>query len=198
MEKSKKNIIQELAKYEINRKLRYEINPWVFSIVFIIISAMCGIIVHNYNSRMEPANVSLWVITVGAFVFGFRQWRSNQREISLEKFYDRLDIVNRRLDQWPGARKLVSHFWGEDCLGESYEKAMYVYVELDNLEYVLEKYTRGYMDAKDAFRGITTFESRCSSPEFRRLACQQVSKAGYRSSTIRIVNRICLQTNKSD
>jgi hypothetical protein len=101
------------------------------------------------------------------------------------------------LDQWPAARAIVTQFWNNDVTEENYDIAMYVYVEMDNLEYVIEKYIRGFMEPRDALRGLNCFKSRCVSSEFRRLACQQVEIAGYKPMTIDIVNKVCEVVVKS-
>ena len=197
MSLSNRAIKKILNKYGLKRKFISSISPWYFALLIIFISLIIGIFVHYKVSKIDPANASILIMTIGAFMLGLQQWRLNKHEISLEKFYDRLDIVNRRLDEWTAARSLVRQFWTEGDTEECYEKAMYVYVEIDNLEYVIEKYLKGYMETKDALRGVTTFKSRCVSEEFRKLVCKQVSLAGYKSTTIEIVHKICDLTSNS-
>lgn len=54
-----------------------------------------------------------------------------------------------------------------------FKQRMFVYMELDNLEFALIKYTVGYLDAEQMFRACEIFESRCQSGFFRYLAISQ-------------------------
>lgn len=68
---------------------------------------------------------------------------------------------------------------------------MYTYLELDNLEYAVEKYKLGYMSARQALRCLKTFQVRCKSPDFLELAqhCATINE-GYTSDIIEVVKRI--------
>lgn len=54
----------------------------------------------------------------------------------------------------------------EDC----FEQQMFVYIELDNLEFAQMKFKAGYLDAEQMVRACEIFESRCVNVSFRRLA----------------------------
>src|SRR5215213_8935621 len=101
--------------------------------------------------------LTLFIAGIGLAV-GYQQWRSARREASLEKYYERLDLSNRRMEAiWEAGR-------GSDG-GKHYHEgrlpirgqqdiircglppaAMWVYTEIDNLGYVLQKYELGYVD----------------------------------------------------
>ena len=70
---------------------------------------------------------------------------------------------------------------------------MYVYRELDNLEYAIAKYKLGYMSPENALRSLRTFRVRCnSSPEFRELALMcAMANEGYDSITQEVVKKVC-------
>jgi hypothetical protein len=130
------------------------------------------------------------ILAGGAFLVGLQQWKLSRAELAFDKFYERLDIVNHRLDEWPSARKMVNQFWGDIDGDEEYQKRMYVYVEIDNLEYATQKYKMRFMGVEDVYREVTLFQSRCVSEEFRSYALSQVDIAGYRKDTRDIVHRI--------
>lgn len=52
-------------------------------------------------------------------------------------------------------------------------KKVFVFMELDNLEYAYEKYMSGYLDAEQMHRACEILESRCLNKEFRYLAVTQ-------------------------
>jgi hypothetical protein len=52
-------------------------------------------------------------------------------------------------------------------------KKVFVFMELDNLEFAHEKYDRGYLDAEQMHRACEILESRCLNKEFRYLAVTQ-------------------------
>jgi len=66
------------------------------------------------------------VLTLGAAIIAYRQWRAARYEVSIDKYYDRLESANRRLEavqvDIPGKEDL------------------HAFAELDKLEYVLVKY----------------------------------------------------------
>jgi hypothetical protein len=72
---------------------------------------------------------------------------------------------------------------------------MYIFAELDNLEYVIEKYRLGYMRPDQALRGVQAFRSRFQIKGFRdeidRLSKEGLtSHAGYKPATDHVVNKI--------
>lgn len=52
-------------------------------------------------------------------------------------------------------------------------RKVFVFMELDNLEFAHEKYYRGYLDAEQMHRACEILESRCLNNEFRYLAATQ-------------------------
>jgi hypothetical protein len=125
------------------------------------------------------------VFALGAFLIAYQQWRAARYEASMDKYYERLDVANRRLEALKGVDSYV----------------MYVFTELDNLEYVIEKYKLGYISSEQAFRGLKTFRAHCRNIAienmdgkkelFRDLACHLVGIAGYQATTSIVVKNIC-------
>jgi hypothetical protein len=161
------------------------LQSWLF--LFLCIIVAIGIL--TYHPQV-PAEFTASLLTLGAFMFAVQQWIATRRENSMDKYFERRELVNKRLDMWPHAQSLVSHFWGGEMDERSYQKYMYVYIELDNLEYVIEKYRIGFIDVYHAWRGLETFMSRCESSEFRTIAATVVNIAGYTQATRKAVQRI--------
>jgi len=127
------------------------------------------------------------VLGVGALYLGLQQWGATRGALALDKFYERLAATNDKLDQYVGAR----HFAGpwlderEEDRNLAFEKKMYVYHELDNLECAIVKYNMSYLSPAYAYRSLRTFRQRCgASLEFCELASDCVrSNLGYNVQT---------------
>ena len=143
----------------------------------------------------EPHEIGGAIFATGAFYIAYRQWIANRQEISLDKFYDRLDRANHVLEKCESARTIVDGGWSSTA---AYHRGMYACTELDNLEYAITKYAMGYMDSRDAYRALTTFSSRCSrSVEFQRLVEYCVAAYGYRGTTRAVVDRVLSEPEAS-
>lgn len=126
-----------------------------------------------------------------AVFFAYLQWVSTRLEASLDRFYDRLVIVNERYYRWPEAQRLTSHFWygrgatEEEMTPEAFKAAMYVYLEFDNLEYMLFRYKLGYVESDLVTRAISTFLARCENDQFRKIATRLAGnqEGGYVAQT---------------
>ena len=129
------------------------------------------------------AQLATVFITSAAAILAYYQWIEARREASLEKFYDRLKLVNERYYEWPAARKLVGHFWRNSDDDDEFQRRMYVFLELDNLEYMIIRYKLGYVRKNLLRRAIRTFSSRCYSDKFCLLATQLVGGSGYEPRT---------------
>ncbi|MBC7456008.1 MAG: hypothetical protein H7335_20380 [Massilia sp.] len=126
----------------------------------------------------NPDNTTL-VFTLGAFFIAYQQWRAARFEASMDKYYDRLDVANRRLENLEGINAY----------------SMYVFMELDNLEYVIEKYKLGYITSEQAFRELKAFYRHCRNIKiegklFRNLALELVHDAGYQATTCLVVKKV--------
>jgi hypothetical protein len=67
---------------------------------------------------------------------------------------------------------------------------MYIYLELDSLEYAIGKYRIGYMNSEDAYRSLNTFRQRClTSSEFCELVSEYVRNYAYDRETRSVVRQ---------
>jgi hypothetical protein len=151
-------------------------------------------------------------LLLSGFIVAYIQWRLARYEASIEKYYDRLDIANRRLNtlvekSWDHIKSMRSGDSGDDVA----EKAgrykfspyanpegvgvslfdMWVFSELDNLEYVIEKYRRSFIELEHMCRGLHAFKGRCKrDPEFMRKASEFCDSAIYHSELRKAVKAI--------
>lgn len=140
-----------------------------------------------------PKAVAVVLALIG-FSLTYLQWRAGRHEASFERYYDRLDLANRKFDA-ARAEECKETGSKEDLKRHLY--TMFVFAELDNLEYVLEKYKLGYVRQGLAERALRGFRSRCSDPRFCQEALSwlgqeegQERARGYERTTREIVRYI--------
>lgn len=130
------------------------------------------------------------VATLGLTIVGCIQWSEARHEASIDKSYDRINLTN---DQFCSCKKVCDmfpYFWDETGKNPR-ECIMYVYLELDNLEYAIAKYYHSSMETETAFRSLRTFLSRCQSEKFLNFAKKYVHLSiGYSEMTKIVVDKI--------
>ena len=178
---------RELSEAGFTREIGFWWRPlWM---VLAMLSVLLAAALSTDVSR--EAYVSAAVGTA-LLVGGYFEWKSARHESSLDKFYERLCIANESNEKLGDGGDTGA--FGNVKYGEL---ALYVYRELDNFEYVLERYRRGYIDVALAVRGLRTFQSRIAKPIFRaeleRLG-NLVDNAGYCRHTNRVVERLLATT----
>jgi hypothetical protein len=193
----RQELSKQLRTYGFTRTFGARHGGWLFIATVIIITAFAGVAIRYLPFNLSGTEVMTALVALGAVILGYQQWRAARNEISLDKFYERLEMTNQRLDEWPIARLLAGpwpipadHQHRDEH--ELYHLAMYTYRELDNLEYAIAKYKLGYMSSENALRSARTFQARCiASPEFRELAinCAKAN-CGYDPNTIVVVEKI--------
>jgi hypothetical protein len=133
---------------------------------------------------------------IAVLFLGLQQWYRAREEISMDKFHERLDRANERLSGMNIARQKGRSrdlLLGHTHTPATYEMIAYVFTELDNLEYAIEKHRLGYMQDELASRALNTFRNRCLYQTFRELALDMVElgKVGYSPATEKVVKNVC-------
>jgi hypothetical protein len=135
--------------------------------ILVLVFLALSILVIGLNlSPGEPKRLLQALATASALaVFGlaYLQWRAARHELSFDKYYDKLDIANRRFDSWR-----LEVLKGNPENLQDHLNTMFVFAELDNLEYVLEKYKLGYVRQVLVHRALRTFRSRSADFDFRK------------------------------
>lgn len=174
-----------LASFGVTQPWRVRYGPLSFVLIVVLAAvAGCLAVEHYHPSKdINGANASTAIVGLGAFLIGYHQWRSAKQETSLERYYDRLKLAND----------------ARNCLSEADHKIppmlMYTYIELDNLEYVYQKYRLGYMAPEHALRGVNTFKSRLEgvrgfNDALKSLGDDISATAGYHRETSVLVRRL--------
>ena len=155
-----------------------------------VLASLIALAIVVYLFAEAEENTVEWaisaVVAVGLLIGGYVEWTLARRESSLDKFYERLCIANESNEklnacELPGV--------GDVCLKNT-ALHLYVYREIDNLEYVLQRYRHGFLDAVLAARGVRTFASRLKVSDFRSALAELGElggKAGYLHTTSELI-----------
>jgi hypothetical protein len=182
---------RELASAGFRRTFRARYLGWIevvtISLIVGSVLALASVFPQFFIVPGLTQGAVTGAIGVGALSLGFQQWTLTRGALALDKFYERLAATNQKLDEYSGAREFAGP-WRDNAEEDenlAFGKKMYVYMELDNLEYAIAKYNIGYMSASNAYRSLRTFRQRCDgSLEFCKLASKCVEEnLGYNEQT---------------
>ena len=92
----------------------------------------------KYLSSGVIKDTKALIIGLGALYRGFQQWRASRSEVSLDTFWNRLSAANDKLEEWDEVRPFAGPWEVSGREGHnSFRRRMYVYLELDSLEYAI-------------------------------------------------------------
>ena len=151
-----------------------------------IVSLVVWLVVKRFDfERVAWSQAFTAILSLGIAIIAYRQWRAARHEISIDKYYDRLEVANKRLE--------AVH------IDKPTPEDMHVFAELDKLEYVIAKYEYGYMSPVLALRALNNFRGLCMDRRgFREKASEWVTKASYRPITRLVVNKVCQHCQPAD
>ena len=161
------------ASRELKRRgiILHPLSGWRVGVVLLV-----ALIVAIEIVREQKPEIIAAILAGGALVLAYVDSMLGRRESSMDKFYERLEIANRhRSDLTHQGMRMI-------------DTNRYVFTELDNLEYVIERYRFGYMSASLAARGLNTFESRFGIDNFYEELCGIMrNNPAYNQSTHAVV-----------
>ncbi|MDP9375676.1 MAG: hypothetical protein M3Q65_25150 [Chloroflexota bacterium] len=195
----------DLRKYHFKQGFAIRYLPWIIIAVVAAGSLALVLFGQSWLSRLSITGVTGTQLATALIAFaglglGYQQWRAARHEISLDKYYERLNLANQRLNDWTAARALyyrneiLQPEAEQDAQKAEHERFMYVCVELDNLEYAVQKYRNGFMSAELAHRALQTFRERCAQSEFRRYVKNRLVSdkyPDYTEETFGIAKQVC-------
>ena len=127
------------------------------------------------------------ILAAGALLVTYTEWMLGRRESSMDKFYERLEIANEH-------RSNLADTGMRMCDAERY-----VFTELDNLEYVIERYWFGYMSPSLALRGVDTFASRLGIDGFENEVSRLIDKdCAYNKQTCKVVRKLIAKRSRDN
>lgn len=175
---------EQLKQYKFNRKSTV-LELLAILLVLTGVSVIVSITVTQCNLQQVPWSQAFTaILSLGIAIIAYRQWRAARHEISIDKYYDRLETANKRLEALETDKPTV-----ED---------MHAFAELDKLEYVIVKYEYGYISPVLALRALKNFHKFCTDRKgFREKASAWVYKASYREITRSVVTKVCEECERS-
>jgi hypothetical protein len=141
--------------------------------------------------QIKPTDVITLYLGIAVVVIGFAQWRAVRWETAMEKYYDRRELANRRLEA------IVQCAAADKDPYKKYEKAgltvfdCWVFSEVDELEYAIDKYRIGHMTVDQVCRAVRMFKVFCENdPIFNRNAVAFANNGAYKPVTKEVIERI--------
>jgi hypothetical protein len=167
--------------------------------IAIVITAAIGVIGHlRKPGGADWPSVLIAIPASVAFVITYWQWRAARHEASYEKYFDRLKEMNTQFSSYQVKQFAAVNGTQTDLEIADHLKTMFVFSEIDTIEYVLGKLKLGYVRQDLAERAIRAFIARCieNRDGFRSDVLFWVGrfdgdqKAGYERATCIIVRYI--------
>lgn len=187
-----------LRSLGVAQSWRTRFGPYIFLLGALGIASI--FVIHDAVLPCGPElkGFAIPFVTTAALIVAYNQWRHLRNEVSITGSIERLDIVN---SYFKGRENLgtVTYFFGDQATWDdgiqdqhAWQQKMYVFMELDNLQYALEKYRLGYSSAYQAMRIVDVFAARCKSEKFLATAHQLVRDdyGSYTGETRRAVSRL--------
>lgn len=177
--------------------IEHQVEPHREIFIFLCSTALLTFWAYQFRSQLmdigvRPSDAIVAIWALGVLLLGYLQWQEARHEISMDKYYDRLEIANKKREE--GGLLIYRMMHPHDkCYRALLKKMMLVYSELDNLEYMIEKYKLGFMKPEQACRGLRTFQHRCRSEEFRQMAKTRVADGDYSVDTAEVVRVVIAQ-----
>lgn len=165
-----------------NNILLHPLAAWRSGIVAIV-----GLIaVVSALDRASPEFVGA-ILAAGALLVTYVEWMLGRRESSMDKFYERLEIANEHRSNLADAGMRLP------------DTERYAFTELDNLEYVIERYRFGYMSPTLALRGVDTFASRLGIDGFENEVNRLIDKdCAYNKQTCKVVRKLIANRSRGN
>jgi len=181
----------------LTRTGRFVFQPTVILLVAILLLAAAVVLGPALAARSRQLKTEHFIATAGSIIvvmsvlLGLYQWHASVEQAAMEK-YEREISSENDVEKLATVREMMEPLYPPLTPGErpNYDRSTYVYLQLDNLEYALERYRQGLASAYTTSRAVMTFASRCRSPEFRQRAQQQLVVASYSPVTVRVAQSV--------
>src|SRR5712692_6777461 len=85
----------EVESYGFKRSFRTRYGAWLLISITLVVAIAAGVFVQMLPFHLTGADVPTGVVAIGALILGLQQWRAARNELSLDKFYERLELTNQ-------------------------------------------------------------------------------------------------------
>jgi hypothetical protein len=176
----------------------------------------------KFDRRKLQFDVANLILGVGLLVAAW-QWEAAVEQRAMEQYVKEIDSLNNvenaetlsgtdeatqvaskvtvsKNTAFDAIHAMMKHLYPKTHYDQQVDMAAiakmhYVYIQLDNLEYAVERYRQGFASAYTTVRAVKTFQSRCGvgsslgSPEFRARVKAQLSDS-YPQVVRRVVSNL--------
>lgn len=178
-------------------------------VAWLTVSADAGASTERWSSYTGGLQAAGAIVAGFALVAGFVQWEKGRHEATLEKYYERLKDANDRFERAEEAKlqgmdspagshaQTVHRASDRQKLINKLHYSLFVFAELDNLEYILEKHCSRYAQKTVVSRALRHFSGRCENSDFRESVLHWVGRfddedyrAGYQKETRQVARYV--------
>ena len=168
-------------------------------LVAAVLSLGPAIAAHSRQLKIDHLIASTGtVILTLSLLMALHQWHESVEQAALVN-YEKEIAESNKVEERPSVRAMMSDMYPAiKQAAPDYDRSEYVYLQLDNLEYALERYRDGLASAYTTSRAVMTFAVHCQTQEFRQRVVRQVAVASYSPVTVDVVFHVIERFLKSE
>lgn len=145
------------------------------------------------------ANIATFAAVLIAFWIGYRRWALAESNRNVDDTIKRKELANKMMVDnasvllpYVGDVFDIETEYAETLMTdrERVKVQMYVFTEIDNLEFVFDKVNAGLLEDKQALRAIKIFLARCENKNFERMTRTLVQKGRYNYDFVKCVSSL--------
>lgn len=156
-------------------------------------------VVVNNSPFTTAANLAtFWVVVMG-FWIGYRRWALAEENRNVDDTIRRKELANKMMVD--NASVLLPYVGDVFDIETEYAETlvtdrdrikvqMYVFTEIDNLEFVFDKLKVGLLQDRQALRAIKIFLARCENKNFERMTRTLIRKGRYNYDFVQCVQSL--------
>ena len=197
----------------IKRLTRWAETPKAGVIITIVVFFLSLIYLFWVKSTMPPdtkfvvsnspfttaANVATLVVVVIGFWIGYKRWALAEENRNVDDTIRRKELANKMMVD--NASVLLPYVGDVFDIETQYAETlvtdrdrlkvqMYVFTEIDNLEFVFDKVKPGLLQERQALRAINIFLARCENNNFERMVRILIEKGRYNYDFVKCVRSL--------
>jgi hypothetical protein len=182
-----------VAMFGLSRLPAARLTSRAFAAALLAVSAAVTVVAALRLPASTTVNLGAVLLAVDTLVLGLSQYWALRQENSLDHLYERIHLGNLMRVEYEQSRPdSRDRYVGAAALhGETRATRarflFYVFTEMDNLEYAIEKYRHGFMSELLADRALRTFVARLRRVRFRDAVSSHYRDAPYTPETRRVI-----------
>ena len=156
-------------------------------------------VVVNNSPFTTAANLGTFTVVLIGFSIGYRRWALAEKNRNVDDTIRRKELANKMMVDnasillpYVGDVFEIETEYAETLVTdrERIKVQMYVFTEIDNLEFVFDKVNAGLLEDKQALRAIKIFMARCENKNFERMTRTLVEKGRYNFDFVKCVTSL--------